>query len=340
MSGNTISYKSQLLNIIYRKGVSMISKYNKYINDSTDLVTSHEQTRAGFLSIALEKNMVSDPYVKNALTFKSMVKDVKNPDVLIEMDEVRPFLVTASGLSDKSLNYLSMDDQKLAIKELIEKFLKPAGSEFIDEAVFRYLIIKGDAVGGLMRNRIGALGEEKLIRCLLSCMEVQGISYELLSKTEAGSWYEGTVKEGIEKDIKAIHWTNSKGDRVLGLNLIIPLVKKNVDLCLFDANIDAYGNGSIVRSPEKAIMLGELKGGIDPAGADEHWKTANTALNRIRNSFDEASLPIKTSFVGAAIVTAMAGEIFMQLEYDILSNAANLTNRDQLVEFCNWILML
>ena len=24
-------------------------------------------------------------------------------------------------------------------------------------------------------------------------------------------------------------------------------------------------------------MLGELKGGIDPAGADEHWKTGNAA---------------------------------------------------------------
>ncbi len=29
---------------------------------------------------------------------------------------------------------------------------------------------------------------------------------------------------------------------------------------------------------EKTLMLGELKGGIDPAGADEHWKTANTVL--------------------------------------------------------------
>ena len=37
------------------------------------LVTTHEETRAGFLSIALEKNRVSDPFVKNALAFKSMV---------------------------------------------------------------------------------------------------------------------------------------------------------------------------------------------------------------------------------------------------------------------------
>jgi hypothetical protein len=33
------------------------------------------------------------------------------------------------------------------------------------------------------------------------------------------------------------------------------------------------------------IALGELKGGIDPGGADEHWKTAQAAFNRIRQAF-------------------------------------------------------
>ena len=34
-------------------------------------------------------------------------------------------------------------------------------------------------------------------------------------------------------------------------------------------------------------MFGELKGGIDPAGADEHWKTGNSALVRIRKAFED-----------------------------------------------------
>ncbi|MBQ9409925.1 MAG: hypothetical protein IJU28_11130, partial [Clostridia bacterium] len=37
--------------------------FNKYITRASDLVTSHEQTRAGFLRIALEKNRLGDPYV-------------------------------------------------------------------------------------------------------------------------------------------------------------------------------------------------------------------------------------------------------------------------------------
>lgn len=87
-------------------------------------------------------------------------------------------------------------------------------------------------------------------------------------------------------------------------------------------------------------MLGELKGGIDPAGADEHWKTANSALNRIRDAFSSNDLTIKTSFIAAAIEKKMASEIFEQLQRGILSNSANLTIHSQLVNFCNWLLTL
>ena len=45
---------------------------NKFITSAESLVTTHEQTRAGFLAIALEKNRVGDPYVKQALAFKAM----------------------------------------------------------------------------------------------------------------------------------------------------------------------------------------------------------------------------------------------------------------------------
>jgi type II restriction enzyme len=87
-------------------------------------------------------------------------------------------------------------------------------------------------------------------------------------------------------------------------------------------------------------MLGELKGGIDPAGADEHWKTGNTALNRIRESFAQHNLKIETSFIAAAIEKKMASEIFAQLQNKTLSNAANLTIDEQLVSYCDWLLKL
>lgn len=316
--------------------------FNKFITAAEDLVTTHEQTRAGFLSIALEKNRVGDPYVKNALAFKAMVADTKGPDDFLKMSEIRSFMLTASGLSDKSMKYLDDDDQTAAIKELIEKFLKPAGKDYIDETIYRYLLIKGDAVGGTMRNRIGDLGEEKLIRAILLTMNVQGIEYDWMANIRGSFPWAHMSNEDIEieKNMKALHWKNSKGDRVLGFNLNVPVVKKNVDICLFACNIDEYEKGKIVKKTERAIMLGELKGGIDPAGADEHWKTANTALERIRTGFVSVGVDIKTSFVGAAIENAMSIEIYEQLKRGVLSNAANLTDNNQLTEYCKWLLNL
>jgi len=127
----------------------------------------------------------------------------------------------------------------------------------------------------------------------------------------------------------------------LAFNLNIPIIRKNVDICLFSCATQGYAKGKVVANPEAVIMLGELKGGIDPAGADEHWKTANTALSRIRSGFESVGhLGLKTSFVGAAIATAMAGEIYQQLQNKTLSNAANLTEMNQLTEYCNWVIEL
>ena len=174
-------------------------------------------------------------------------------------------------------------------------------------------------------------------------MNVRGIDYTWLENTKSSN-AEWLLKEdsdvGIEKNLKALHWKNTHGDRVLSFNLNIPTVKKNVDICLFECDQTGYDAGRIVSYAEKNIMLGELKAGIDPAGADEHWKTANTALERIRNSFASSKPDIKTSFVGAAIANAMADEIFEQLNSEKMTNAANLTSNEQLTEYCNWLLNL
>ncbi len=123
------------------------------------------------------------------------------------------------------------------------------------------------------------------------------------------------------------------------MNISIPTVKKNVDLSIIEGNISDLKKGinSIIHQPNKFLALGELKGGIDPAGADEHWKTANSALIRIRNSFSTLNFTPKTFFIGAAIEKSMANEMFAELKTGVLSKAANLTNDEQLTEVCNWI---
>jgi type II restriction enzyme len=311
------------------------------ITQSSDLVTSREQTRAGFIAFALEKNRRSTPIIESAKSLKVLAGQAKTAKDLLKITEIQPALLTAAGLSDKAVNYFNEDDKVKAISSLIENFLEPVGNGFVDEVVYRYLLIKGDSLGGSMRNIVGAIAQQKFVRTLLSNLSVSGTSYQWIdNKTK--KWEEKPTDDfGIEEQLKALSWKNPKGkNRVLAFNLSVPIVKNNIDICLFNADTELYANGEIVNTPEKILMLGELKGGIDPAGADEHWKTGNTALNRIRESFTKRNLKIKTSFVAAAIEKKMASEIFAQLQSKTLSNAANLTVDEQLVSYCDWLLKL
>ena len=317
-------------------------KTNRFIKSAIDLVTSREKTRAGFISMALEKNYIAVPYIEEAKALKALANKVKKPKELLQVEDLRVGLLTASGLSDKSLNYLTEDDKTLAIKGLIEEFLEPAGASFIDELVYRYLLTKGDALGGKARNLAGSLGERKFLRSIISVLNIAGIEYQW-KDNDTNTWLPKTEEDaGIEKRIKAIYWEKGKLERLMVLNINVPLVSKNVDLSILNGTPEMLKNGkdSIIHDHSRYIALGELKGGIDPAGADEHWKTANSALNRIRTSFAKEKLFPQTFFIGAAIESAMAAEIFKQLQTESLANAANLTNDDQLTNICNWVVNL
>ena len=113
---------------------------------------------------------------------------------------------------------------------------------------------------------------------------------------------------------------------------------------MFNREQKDFSNKKIVKdilnSPASYIALGELKGGIDPAGADEHWKTARTALNRIQESFKKVGHTPCLFFIGAAIEAKMAIEIWNLLKKGVLSNAANLTDDNQIASLSRWLCSL
>ncbi|MBX2927251.1 MAG: hypothetical protein KF852_05395 [Saprospiraceae bacterium] len=314
---------------------------NILIQSAGDLVTSRTETRAGFIAMALEKNYIAIPYIEEAKVLKSLASIAKEPMELLKLPDLRVGLLTASGLSDKSLNYLNEEDRTLAIKGLIENFLEPAGEHFIDELVYRYLLTKGDALGDKARNLARVLGERKFLRSLIAIFHLTGIAYQW-KDSDSNSWLEKPDDDtGIEKRIKALYWKKKK-DRLLLLNINVPMVNKNVDVSVLEGLPSdlKVGKQSIIHQPDKYIALGELKGGIDPAGADEHWKTASSALNRIRSGFENVDLKPKTFFIGAAIENSMAVEIFRHLQNGDLSNAANLTIDQHLTAIGDWLINL
>lgn len=317
--------------------------YKKHIAKWEDLVTTQEATRKGFIAIAFEKNIKGTPFIEEAKSLKILASTVKKPKDLLKLTDIYPSLLTAAGLSGKALGHLSESDKTEAITELIKNFLEPSGKDFVEELVFRFLLTRGDALGGMMRNMAGGIGEKKLIRSLISTLSLRGVQFKYLHK-QSKSWLEGELTDTtIEENAKGLYWKTKNKNRTLIFNITPPFLSKNVDLCLFNSMFSDFNSNdgfSVHKKPENYIALGELKGGIDPAGADEHWKTANTALDRIRAAFNKRNQFPKTFFVGAAIEKSMSQEIFEQLRSKTLTNAANLTVDIQLVSICNWICSL
>lgn len=313
-----------------------MSPYRSHLNSSNDLVTTYEATRAGFVSLALERNRKATPYVSEARALQTAASSAITPADLLKINGIESGLLIAAGISDKALKYLSPQDKTEAINGLIQNYLEPAGTKFVEELVFRFLLTRGDTLGGSMRNIGGVLAQRKLTRAIISTLTIAGISYHW-QHAKSRKWIDMTDDDSeIELSLRGLSWHNETGNRTLIYNFTVPLVDNNVDLCLINLLPDEV-KASKSKIADTFVALGELKGGIDPSGADEHWKTARTSLDRIREAFSIAGSTPLTFFVGAAIEKKMSTEIWAQLESGILSNAANLTDENQVVSISRWL---
>lgn len=323
---------------------------SKYIKSSQDLETTYEAKRAGFLEIALRKSKEALPYIDEAKSLRASAGHYKQAKDLLKDKTLKGPLAEAAGVSTKASNYISSEDIEGIVKEFIASYLEPAGQGFIDELVYRFLLSKGDALGGRMRNIVGAIAGEKLTRFLSAQLRNSRVKHYFLLNGET-TWKDSTrVTQDEIITCKSLRWWKSDSIlRELTYNIKVPVVGQkgnNIDVSLFNTHTSdtrsrsATERKAFVSDPTNYIALGELKGGIDPAGADEHWKTANTALERIRTSFTAAGNPVKSFFVGGAIEASMAEEIYSQLRSNRLSAAANLTNENQLSDLCRWLVNL
>ena len=319
-------------------GEKMVAKskpHRKHLSSGSDLITSYEEIRAGFVALALEKNRRATPFVEQARSLKAAASQAKTPADLLNIESIQSALLTASGVSGKATNYLLPQDRIGAIQELIAKYLEPAGLAFVEELVFRFLLTRGDTLGGSMRNIGGVMGERKLTRATLANLALARIPYQW-RRSDSKEWIAGKNDDAdIELYLAALSWSYKGRNRTMVYNRRVPFIRKNIDLCLLNCNPQGLNDAFTI--PSRYIALGELKGGIDPAGADEHWKTARTSLARIRKAFSDSKLSPYIFFVGAAIENSMAEEIWHQLEDGTLSNAANLTNADQVASLCGWL---
>ena len=230
------------------------TSYSNHLASDSSLVTSHEETRAGFLALALEKNRRANPYIEEAKVLKNYASYAKNAKELLAITDIRSSILTAAGISDKASKHLSEDDKIRIINGLIENFLEPAGEDFIDELVYRFLLTRGDSLGGSMRNLAGTLGERKFSRLLISTLSVLGKEFYWF-ESASKKWIKGNSNDPeIEYHVKGLSWINNK-ERTLIYNLKVPIVGNNVDLCLFNAQPNQLIRGDDQKSALITLLL-------------------------------------------------------------------------------------
>jgi hypothetical protein len=311
---------------------------NLNVTSAASLITTPEARRSGFLEYALRRNKEAVPFIDKAKALKATLQaHTKQPQDILHIIKIRESLLEAAGISVKAKAHLSDLDKERLLRDFIEKILIPCGREYIDEIISRYLLTSGDALGGKMRNIVGSIANEKLNRFVVSQLQICEISFSFATSV-SGFINDAEYTLDIAEAIKAIRWQTNNGEqRLLIYNVNVPQVNKNIDIVLLNQFTEATRGSPlkfILSEPSNYLAIGELKGGIDPAGADEHWKTADTALRRVRSSFNN-QLPL--IFIGAAIESSMAIEIFTQYQNGDLSNCANLTNDGQLASLCEWL---
>ena len=284
----------------------MNKPYLFHLKSAADLETTNEAVRAGFAALAVENHRRATPYVDQARALKYAASQAKHPVELSEIPGIQSALLAVSGVN------------------------------FVEELVFRFLLTRGDTLGGSMRNIGGFMAQKKLTRSIIAHLRLAGKTCKWLH-SESNAWSDLPEDDAdIELHLRGLCWESRGKSRTVVYNLTVPFFRNNVDLCLFDCRAEDLDREKY-KEPGLYIALGELKGGIDPAGADEHWKTARTALDRIHKAFAKHKLKPHTFFIGAAIEPKMASEIWSLLKRGVLENAANLTDEDQIASITRWL---
>lgn len=290
---------------------------NNIITSAKDLVTQKTDTMNGFIEQAKEKRKDIIKYTKTLNYFllnKHLIRDIH----IARQDKlIMQFLTAAAMLSQKSLLYFSIEDQNRIISEIID-FSKFNDKEYLEQLKHQYLINCGESLGGSMRNIIGQKAQNYFISTILETLQQKG--------------YQFNIVRSKKDKIVQISWK----DRAIFFDKKPKIVGKSIDFIVVKGN-SAKNND--IENLDDYIICGELKGGVDPAGADEHWKTGLSALNRIDKVFNDYNKkrPILI-FLGSAIASFMAGEIFHLLEKKWLGSAANINNNQQLQNIVNLII--
>ncbi|HRJ42375.1 MAG: hypothetical protein KJZ86_17305 [Caldilineaceae bacterium] len=198
----------------------------------------------------------------------------------------------------------------------------------------------GDSMGGMSRNEVGRTAMMRLLNPLvrflhrLNLLASVGYSYK-------GSLEDDEIDEGMASRQTLELTPDTDIENLLGEFERNRVKYHELLLCnggrlLVDRQLkwdDKAGNsykvGPDLHSTTQEndfTWAAEVKGGADPAGSDEHWKTATQALNRILDANQATDRPQPAlAFVATIFVERVAQEAQKWIDAGKLTAAYNLT---------------
>ena len=300
----------------------MTQAHRQHLRSLGDLKTTETGFRAGAATLLLEHRRRAEPILTEARVLKFLLGRGAH-------------VTTCNAVTIGAARLLNLSAWLLSFGVEWDCGA-PISSKKAEDIVFRFLLARGDTLGGSMRNIGGFIAQKKLTRAILACLKLAGHQCHWLH-ADTKAWVELSPDNAdVELSLRGLSWNGPKGPRTILYNIKVPLVGNNVDLSVLKCPFRKL-NREILHTPSNYIALGELKGGIDPGGADEHWKTAGSTVNRIQKPFAQKKLKPDIFFIAAAIEAKMAVEIWDLLKTGKLANAANLTDDDQISSITSWL---
>lgn len=307
----------------------------EHLRHADDLVTPQENLFCERIRFTQERRRIAQPIICRTRDLTERLKRVRNPAGLCRNSGVQGALLTATGVPD--IFERPVIERERAVRSFVETHVANAGKDWRRRIVRRFLFAQRQFLHRVSDKIPFRMAKRRFITALWAHLGIGGLDFHIHTEHSC-RWIPRSRCRDFFFDTDRVDfmaWRNERGTRILAFNREIPMVEGPVGISLVECETKNRP-ARVFENPSRFLALGEF----DPAGADEHWKTARTALDRIRAGFEKKGHAPALFFVGAAIEQAMASEIWDWLNEGRLDNAANLTVDAHLSALCDWIVGL